>query len=318
MQSGNDNNAMQQSRRLIAIVGPTASGKSDLAVEAALFIKANAARFRTAGAEIVSADSRQIYKGMDIGSGKITKGEMRRIPHHCLDIASPVRPFSVVQYQRHAERAIRGMHRRNIVPLLCGGTGLYADAVVHAYQFPSAKPNPALRRELEKQDTEKLMERLRALDPRRAEAVDPHNRRRIIRSLEILMATNMPLADLQKKSPYTALSIGIMLPKEDLAGRIRTRLEKRMRKGMLAEIRRLHKEGVSWKKLEDFGLEYRYGAQFLQKKIGKDEMLALIQKESERYAKRQMTWFRRDLSIHWVSDRLEALATIEQFLESTL
>ena len=275
--------------KIIAIVGPTASGKSALAVEVS----------RLVGGEVVSADSRQVYTGLDIGTGKVTKREMRGVPHHLLDVANPKRTMSVVQYEHLATRAIRDILKRGKVPILCGGTGLYTDAVLTDASFPAVPPNATLRRKLEKLSTEKLFEKLQKLDPSRAETIDAKNPRRLIRAIEIATALGSVPARTIAEPRYDTLIIGLTLPREEMQERIHARLLARMRRGMVAESRHLHKQGLSWKRMESLGLEYRFLAQFLQGKITIDELLRDLEIAIRQYSKRQMVWFKKNKNIRW-------------------
>lgn len=306
-------------KKLIVILGPTASGKSDLAVEIALQIKKRKlGGFE--GAEIISADSRQIYRGMDIGSGKITKKEMRGVPHHLLDVASPKRRFTVVQYQKLALKAIKNIQKRGKLSILCGGTGLYIQSLVDGLVIPKVPPDAKLRAELEKLSTEKLFEKLKKLDPRRAKNIDRHNRRRLIRALEIVIKTGKPVPQLEAKLPegssasINVLQFGITQPKDRLKAKIKKRLLRRLKQGLVTEVKKLHRDGVSWKRLEEFGLEYRYIALYLQDKLTKREMIEKLEKEINQYAKRQMTWFSRDKRIYWIKNYKEAEKLARQFL----
>lgn len=283
---------------VLVILGPTASGKSDLAVE--ISKKIIGLRSRYNGAEIISADSRQVYKGLDLGSGKITKKEMRGIPHHLLDAASPKKTFTVSQYQKLGTRAIKKILSQKKLPIICGGTGLYIDSLIYDRQFPEVPPQPKLRKKLEKLATEKLFEKLKKLDPRRAENIDQYNRRRLIRALEIVIATGKPVPQREElKLKYQTLFIGIKKTNVELKSLIEKRLAKRLKIGMIKEVENLHKQGVSWKKLDDFGLEYRFISRYLRGMIDKKEMENLIISESVKYAKRQMTWFNRNKNIKW-------------------
>lgn len=297
--------------KLIVILGPTASGKSDLAVAIARFIKQ---KKLAPGAEIISADSRQVYTGLDIGSGKITQKEMRGVPHHLLDVASPKRTFTVTQYQRRAQKAIRDIVKQQHIPILCGGTGLYIDAVIHNYILPGVPPQPALRIELERQSTEMLFAQLERLDPHRARTIDRHNRRRLIRALEIVLITRSPIPPIERSSPYDLLLIGIARPQEELRSLIETRLAKRIKAGMIKEVERLHASGVSWNRLDGLGLEYRWVSRYLRGSIPMETMLQRLTLEIVRYAKRQMTWFKRDKNIHWVTNESEAIGLVKNFL----
>lgn len=293
--------------RLIAVIGPTASGKSALAVEIA----------RLVGGEVVSADSRQVYTGLDIGTGKVTKREMRGVTHHLLDIANPKRTMSVVQYERLATRAIHDILGRSRVPIICGGTGFYIDAVLTSSSFPTVPPNAKLRKELEKLSAEKLFKKLQKLDPARAETIDAQNPRRLIRSIEIATALGSVPARTPATERYSTLYIGLTLEKEKLAERIHTRLLSRIKRGMITEARRLHKQGLSWKRMESLGLEYRFLAQFLQNKISKAEMFELLETAIRQYAKRQMVWFKKNKKIKWFepADAKKVLKAVTNFLK---
>jgi len=291
--------------KLIVIVGPTATGKSDLAVALA----------RKFNGEIISADSRQVYKGFDIGSGKITKREMRGIPHHLLGVADPKRTYSVARFTRDAKKAASAIIARGKTPIVVGGTGFYIDAFVNENSLPQVPPNMALRKKLQKYSAEKLFLLLKKKDPKRAKTIDKHNKRRLIRALEIAHALGA-VPKTKNNSPYNTLWIGLTLPKEKLAERIHTRLLKRMRNGMLAEVRNLHKKGLSWRRLENFGLEYGHLAQLLQKKTTEKEMLHDLEHDINRYAKRQMTWWKRNKAIRWFAPK--EVAKISKLTKSFL
>ncbi len=308
--------------KIIAIVGPTASGKSTLAVRIALRLGSKRAkkRFGINGAEVVSADSRQVYRGMDIGTGKITKKEMRGIPHHLLDVASPKKNFTVVDFQRLARRAIKKIFAKGKIPILCGGTGFYIDAALYDYALPNVKANSRLRRVLEKQSAEALFIKLQKLDPERAARIDCHNKRRLVRALEIIAATKKPIPSpedaLRKTSGYEILKIGIALPPQTLKANIHKRLLVRMRHGMIAEAGRLRKNGVSSKRLDDLGLEYRFVNRYLEGLLTRERMIVELEKAIWHYAKRQMTWFRRDAAIRWTKNEIRALSSVKLFLTS--
>lgn len=292
-------------QKLLVIVGPTASGKSELAIRLAK-------RFN---GEIVSADSRQVYRGMDIGTGKVTKAQRRAIPHHLLDVADPRRPITVVQYQRLARRAIRDILRRNKLPILVGGTGLYIHAVVDAVTYPAVPPNVKLRQKLERLPSRRLFTMLKRLDPNRAERIDRHNPRRLIRAIEIAKALGRVPKPAEKGSVYDVLLIGLNPTKEELRRRIHERLLARLQKGLVAEVRRLKRQRLSPKRLEAFGLEYRYVNRFLEGKLSRQEMIEQLETAIWQYSRRQMTWLRNDMRIRWVSSPAQANPLVKNFLE---
>ena len=286
--------------KIVVVLGPTATGKSDLAIVLA----------KKFNSEVISADSRQVYRGLDLGSGKVPRDKTNSyvlgpnyyyqgIRHHLLDVASPRSVFTVQKYQYHARRAITDILRRGKLPIICGGTGLYIDSVIYNTKFPEVPPNTKLRKTLEKLSTIRLFARIKELDPARAATIDQHNRPRLIRAIEIAKALGK-IPELKKESPYEVLKIGLTLPKEELEKRIKKRLDKRLKLGMVKEVENLHKDGLTWKRLDDLGLEYRYISRYLRKLITYDQMRELIIKESIKYAKRQMTWFKRDKNIVWL------------------
>ncbi len=276
-------------QKLLVILGPTATGKSDLAVKIA----------KQFGGEIISADSRQVYRGLNIGTGKITRKEMRGIPHHLLDVADPKKRFTVVKYQELAREKIAAIFSRGHLPIICGGTGFYISALIDSVILPDVPPNEKLRAKLRPETPETLLKLLMKLDPLRAKTVDQKNPRRIIRAIEI--ATALGAVPPIKKTPasYDTLFIGLTLPNDEMKKKIATRLHARLKIGMIAESKRLHAAGLSWKRMVELGLEYRYIALFLQGKMTKSEMISKLQTEIWRYAKRQMTWFKRDKRIKW-------------------
>lgn len=283
--------------KIIVIVGPTASGKSDLAVKLAKKING----------EIISADSRQVYRGMDIGTGKITKKEMAGVPHHLLDVALPKKVFTVADFQRLGQRAIKKILTKGKVPIIVGGTGFYIDSLIYNTPLPNVPPNTALRKKLEKLSAKKLFAKLKKLDPRRARNINPFNKRRLIRALEIISITGKPVPKTGKqKTDFDVLKIGIKLPPQKLKQKIRARLKKRLQAGMIKEAKKLHRQKVSWQRLDNFGLEYRCASRYLRGVIKKGEMFEKLEKEIWHYAKRQMTWFKRDKEINWVAKPRQA------------
>jgi tRNA dimethylallyltransferase len=268
--------------KVIVICGPTATGKSDFAVELA----------KRVNGEIISADSRQVYRGLDIGSGKVTKREMKGVPHHLLDVANPKRVFSVAQYAKLADKAITAILKKGKVPIICGGTGFYIDAVVYDQGLPLVKPNARLRKKLYRNSAIVNFEYLQHLDPDRANSIDRHNNIRLIRAIEIATA----LGKVPKTSRIKKYDIEwhyLDFPDDVLKQRIHTRLLKRMKSGMVSEVKKLHEAGLSWRRLESLGLEYRYLALFLQNKLSKADMLTQLELAIWHYAKRQRTWFKK-------------------------
>jgi tRNA dimethylallyltransferase len=292
-------------RKIIVIVGPTASGKTAASLALARAVKG----------EVVSADSRQVYRGLDIGSGKVTREEARGVPHHLLDVADPEDAFSAADFSKKARAAIAEIVSRDRVPIVVGGTGFYIDALLGRASLPEVPPNPALRARLKSLPTKRLLLKLARLDVRRASTIDPYNRVRLIRAIEIATALGkVPVPKARKR--YDVLWLGIALPKEELEKRIHARLLARMKEGMLEEAKRLHAEGLSYERMEELGLEYRYLARLLEGKLTREEMLAALETEIRKYAKRQMTWFKRNKEIRWFSPgETDAMkATVKDFL----
>lgn len=295
--------------KLIVILGPTASGKTSMSIKLAL---------KFGEVEIISADSRQVYKGLNIGSGKVTKKEMQGIPHHLLDVASPKKRFSVAQYQKLAKKVIKNLYNKNKLPFLVGGTGFYIQSIVDDIVLPEIKPNWKLRAKLEKKSNQELFSMLQKLDPIRAQNIDSKNPRRLLRALEIVLSTGKPVPNKTVRLPmsHEILQIGIKKERKTLAKLINKRLLARLKNNaMINEVKKLHKQGLSFKRLEEFGLEYKFVAQYIQNKITHQEMQNKIQKESEHFAKRQMTWFNRDKRIKWVTTYSKAEKLIKKFLD---
>ena len=293
--------------RIVVILGPTASGKTALSIKLA----------KKFNGEVVSADSRQVYKKMDIGSGKVTKKEMAGIPHYLLDVVSPKTRFTVAQYQKLAQKAIEKIIKKNKLPIIVGGTGFYIQSVVDGIVIPEVKPDWKLREKLSSQPLPELVKQLVALDPVRAGNIDQNNPRRVLRALEIVLKTGKPVPGLQGRALQSSvLQIGIKKSKSELKELIHKRLMERLEKNaIINEVKKLHKNEVSWKRLEEFGLEYRFVAQYLQNKFIYQEMTNKIQIESEHYAKRQITWFKRDKRIKWVKNYKEAEKLIKKFIK---
>ncbi|MSR70959.1 tRNA (adenosine(37)-N6)-dimethylallyltransferase MiaA [Candidatus Kaiserbacteria bacterium] len=295
-----------QKPKVIAIVGPTASGKSSLGVWLAKRIQGG-----SCGAEIISADSRQVYKGLDIGTGKVTKKEMAGIPHHLLSVASPKKQFTVDDFVKGAEHAYASVLQNTAIAIVVGGTGLYVDMFLGRMAYPNVPPNPTLRTRLEQRSVKQLFAQLKKLDPRRAATIEPDHKRRLIRAIEIAKAIGQsPLP--QPETKYEVLWLG--LDPKNLQNNIRIRLGQRIQAGMIAEAKRLHKAGLSYKRMEELGLEYRHLSALLQKKITQKEFETQLERAIWQYAKRQRRWFKRNKDIVWVSGKAEALRLAKNFL----
>ena len=285
---------------IYVVLGPTATGKSDFAVSIAKEING----------EIISADSRQVYRGMDLGSGKITKKEMRGVKHHLLNVASPRSIFSVEKFQKLGIKAIEKIQKQGKTPIICGGTGFYIDSLIYNSKFPSVKPDHELRKILSTWGKDKLFKELKKLDGNRAKTIDRNNPQRLIRSIEIAKALGKVPKPSTPKMRFKTEIIGLDFDDKILKERIKIRIEKRLKVGMIKEVENLHKNGVSWKRLEGFGLEYKYIALFLEKKISKEEMINNLNGEIFRFVKRQRTWFKRNKEIKWIKNSTNPMGEI--------
>ncbi len=278
-------------QKIIVIVGPTSSGKSDLAVKIAKKFKG----------EVVSADSRQVYKGLDIGTGKITKREMRGVTHHLLDVADPRHAYSVARYKKDGERTVASILKKEKLPIIAGGTGFYIDTLLGTVSLPNVPANKKLRNGLSEKSKDELLAILTILDRERARTIDRRNPVRLIRGIEIASAIGKVPKHNKQNSKYDVLKIGIKVEPDILKQKIAVRLLSRIKNGMVDEAKHLHKKGLSFKRMEELGLEYRYLAKYLKGEITEQEMIEKLKTEHWHYAKRQMTWFKRDKEINWVS-----------------
>ena len=297
-----------QNPPLIVIVGPTAVGKTALALRLG----------RTLDVEVVSADSRQVYRGMDIGTAKPTPEERRLVPHHLIDVVDPDEPFGLAQYQTMAYAAIDDVLARGRLPLLVGGSGQYVRAVVEGWGIPRVPPDRALRDELyrqaETQGAEALHARLRTLDPVAAERIDPRNVRRVVRALEVCLCTGERISDLQRRRPppYRILQIGLTMPRPSLYRRIDERVDRMLAAGLVAEVQSLVARGYDYELPSMSGLGYRQIGAYLRGEISLDEAVHLIKRETRRFVRQQYNWFRLDDErIHWLDVEANHLAEIE-------
>lgn len=273
---------------LVVVLGTTACGKSGLGVELAK-------RFQ---GEIVSADSRQVYRGLDLGTGKITPEEMEGVPHHMLDVVDPDQPYSVADFQQGAYGAIDGILKRGKLPFLVGGTGLYVRAVTEGFSFVDVPPDPALRASLEGQNAEALYTLWQAETGGELNESERRNRQRLIRLVE---KARMGGGEAPCQPRYHCLLLGVTYPREEVCRRIDQRLRRRLDNGMIEEVAALRAAGVSDGFLEGLGLEYRYLLWYLTGKL--DSRAALedaLGRAIKRFAKRQMAWFRRDREVLWL------------------
>ncbi len=281
---------------LIAIVGPTAVGKTRLAVRLGEGL----------GAEIISADSRQIYRGLDIGTAKASAEERRRVPHHLIDVVDPDDKFTLALYQEMAYAAIDDVHARGLVPLLVGGTGLYVQAVIEGWGIPHVEPNEGLRAELYRQAEEEGMEalhaRLQKVDPVAAKRIDIRNVRRVVRALEVYLETGTPISELQckKPPPYRILQMGLTMEREELYRCIDRRVDRMIEAGLVEEVRGLVARGYDYDLPAMSGLGYRQIGRYLRGEVGLEEAVRLIKHDTRRFVRQQYNWFRLDdEQIHW-------------------
>ena len=287
--------------KIVVVLGPTASGKSDLAVDLAL--KYNG--------EIISTDSRQVYKGLDIGSGKITKKEMKGIPHYLLDVVNPQTIFTVSQFKKKTDKIIKDILKRGKLPILAGGTGFYIQAVIDGIVFPEVKANPTLRKSLGVEPPNELFLMLKKLDSERAKTIDAKNPQRLIRAIEIATTLGKvpKLKSLGGATPkWEVLQVGIKIEK---------RFYKRVKVGIVKEAQRLHKKGLTYKRMKELGLAHKYIPLLIKGKISEQEFIDKSIREEQQYAKRQRTWFKRDKRINWfeLNDKKGINKIVSNFLK---
>lgn len=281
---------------VVAVVGPTAAGKSDLAVSMAI----------TLGAEVVNGDSMQLYRGMDIGTGKLSDAERRGVPHHLLDVLDVTQPATVAEFQGWARAAIEDCRRRGVVPILVGGSALYVRAVLDDFEFPGTDPavRADLQRELEQYGAPHLHARLAALDPRSAEQILPSNGRRIVRALEVITITGRPFAATLPERRYvygTVHQIGIDVPRAVLDERIERRVHRMWERGLVDEVRRLDRQGLREGRTAARALGYAQVLRHLAGECSEDEAREQTILSTRRFARRQDSWFRKDPRIAWVA-----------------
>lgn len=290
--------ASRNKPNLLVLIGPTAVGKTKLSLEIAQ-------RYH---GEIISGDSMQVYRGMDIGTAKASAEEQRLVPHHMIDIHDPDHPFSVAEFQERVTALIPQIAARGKLPMIVGGTGLYVESVCYDYRFTDVPSDEALRQELdhyaETQGDDALHHQLQEVDPQTAERLHPRDRRRIIRAIEVYRTTGIPLsahlAAQTKESPYNLCIIGLTMDREQLYRRIEERIDLMMEKGLLREVRRLLDEGCKPEYISMQGLGYKEMIAYLEGKLSLPDAVTLLKRDTRRFAKRQLSWFRHMKDIHWI------------------
>lgn len=306
---------IEKKKKIIFITGPTTSGKSDYA----LFLA------KKINGEIINADSRQVYKYLDIGSGKITKKEQSEIKHYLLSIASPRKNYSLGRWLNDAEKAIKEIFKKNKVPIFCGGTILYLKAIKEGWQLPQVRPDYKLRKKLEKKTKEELYQQIKQLDPQRAKTLDPKNKRRLIRALEIVYSLHK-VPKLIKKPKYQLLVLAPKIEKEILFKRIKKRLLKRV-PAIIKEIKILRKLGLSLKRIINFGLEYKWFGLYVKETSktkllnhqAKNLLFQVIDRcyyDILRFAKRQMRELKKIEGLIWFEKKRQLLDITEKFVKN--
>lgn len=308
-------------KKLIVILGPTASGKTELSLKLA----------KKFGGEIINADSRTIYKELDIGTDKplqsknekvkSKKGKQKKeyivkeVPHHLIDFLEPLKIFSVAEYQKLASKKIKEIQAKGKIPFLVGGSPLYIDSVIYEYKIPKVKPDYKLREKLEKESEESLVSKLERINPEALELVDLKNKRRVIRALEIVLKSKKSLRPAVRSLSKNILVLGIKTDREKLYKKINQRVELMMKKGLIKEVENLVKK-YSKEAPALSGIGYRQIVEYLQGKTSSSEALELVKRDSRRFAKRQLTWFRRNKNIKWVSNQKQAEKLIHKLLKN--
>lgn len=288
---------------MLVILGATAGGKTGLAVRAA----------QKFGGEIISADSRQVYRGMDLGTGKDLQ-DYGDVPYHLIDIAEPGSEYNVFRFQRDCFAALEDIRQRGRLPIICGGTGMYLDALLRGYRLVEVPENRQLRAELTELSDNALRDRLLQLKPEQHNRTDLDQRPRLIRAIEIALGEQSAKAELPPLPQLRPLVFGLRWPREVLRQRIAQRLQQRFDEGMIEEVQQLHDSGVPWEKLEFYGLEYRLIAHYLQGKLNRNDMVQKLRSAIGQFAKRQETFFRRmeknGVEIHWLEGQGEPFAEL--------
>ena len=291
--------------KVVAVVGPTASGKTSLSILIAKHFNG----------EVISCDSRQVYKNLDIGTAKVTNEEMNGVPHHLIDVADVEKTFTAADFKQNAEAAINSIIDNKKVPIVAGGTFFYLDQLRGKGIGPAVPKNEQLRAMLEVKSAEQLYENLLEVDPERATTIDRHNKRRLIRSLEITEALGRVPKAIKVESSYDWLIIGIKSEKETLMKRYRFRVQHWLESGIVEETKWLMDQ-VSPERFEEFGFEYTVTRDYIEQKISLEDLKTQYVQKNWQYAKRQLTWLKRDENIEWFStdDSHKIKARVASFL----
>ena len=296
-----------QKPKLLILVGPTASGKTGLAVELA----------KKFNGEVISADSRQVYRGLDIGTAKTTKEEMAGVPHHLIDVADPEETYTAANFVQDSQAAVADITKRSKLPIIAGGTFFYVDALLGRTSLPEVPPNPELREYLETKSAKELYATLQNKDSRRAATIEPDNKRRLVRALEIAHELDYVPSPTKTEPPFDYLIIGIEADKETLRDKFKQRAEAWLKAGFLKEIEGLLESGLSRERLLEIGFEYRLGLELLDKELTVEEFAQKFIEKNWQYARKQMSWLKRDEDIKWFSkDDPEIFREAENFLKS--
>ena len=298
--------------KLVIVAGPTATGKSDAAV----------ALSKVIGGEVISADSVQVYKGLDIGSAKITEDEMQGVPHHLIDVLEPEEPFNITIFQQMAKEAMKGIYERGHIPVICGGTGFYIQSVLYDIEFTAEDTDMSYRRELEQKDPAELYEMLKAVDPASCESIHENNVKRVIRALEFFHETGYPISthnaeQRAREAAYDARFFVLTDERAKLYERIDARVDKMVAAGLVDEVRALKERGVPRMSTAMQGLGYKEIYDYLAGECTLDEAIYTIKRDSRHFAKRQVTWFKREPDAIWV-DRSKYADPVHEMVDYML
>lgn len=294
---------MQPTRPIITILGPTASGKTALSIRLA----------RRFGGVVISADSRQVYRGLDLSFATVTKPEMEGVRHYLLRYVSLNEQYSAGQYALAFQRVLKKIPRETPI-FFVGGSPFYIEAALHPEKLANVKSNPVLRKRLEKRPLSFLISHLASLDPVRAKSIDQHNRRRLVRAIEIALT---PHARHPAPSALRPLKIGVSQDRKKLYQRIDARVDRRFASDMLAEVKRAHQRGISWQRLESLGLEPRYMSRIVRGQLSEAQGVEQLKGAIHGFVRRQLTWWRRDRSIRWIQTTAQAERLVRKFLRNS-